>query len=260
MDKGVKFQLQPELDEKTRQKKKKNYPTFVNQPSLVVYPAVGQSWINQGEGGFPNVLYSFTKRLIDILVAGVALILCLPLMIVISILIMVDSPGPIIFRQKRIGRNRRYHSNGHLGERRNGDLKGKPFDIYKFRTMIDKTAHYSISPKDGKDKRLTRVGRVIRATCLDELPQLINVLKGDMTLVGPRPEMPFIVKNYNQLDSLRLAVKPGITGLWQLYGSREQHIHENLHYDLEYIKNRSLILDVKILLKTIGFVFRSKNV
>lgn len=198
--------------------------------------------------------------MIDITVAGLGLILSLPLMVLIYILIKLDSPGPVIFRQKRIGKNRRFFSNGHLSERRSGDLKGQPFNMYKFRTMRHEVAHYAVSPQDGNDQRLTRVGRIIRSTCLDELPQLINVLKGDMTLVGPRPEMPFIVKNYNQMEALRLAVKPGITGLWQLYGSREQPIHENLQYDLDYIKNRSLSLDLKIMLKTISFVFRSKDV
>ncbi len=260
MDKGAQFQVYMELDEKVRQKKKKDYPTFLNQPSLVVYPEVGRSWIKQRKGGLPTTLYDFTKRLIDILVAGVGLILCLPLMIVISILIMLDSPGPVIFTQQRIGKNRRYHSNGHLRERRNEDLKGTPFYIYKFRTMKSDVNQYASSPGDNRDPRLTRFGRLLRQSCLDELPQLINVLKGDMSLVGPRPEMPFIVQNYNHLEALRLAVKPGVSGLWQLYGSRKKHIHENLHYDLDYISNRSLILDLKIMIKTIGFVFGSKNV
>ena len=260
MNEGVQFQLQPELDEKIRQKKPAVYPTIVKQPVSLVYPNVERSWIGHGESRFPTVLYSFTKRMIDIIIAGVGLLISLTLMVLISCLIKLDSRGPIIFRQKRIGRNRRFHSNGHLSDRRNGDLKGQPFDMLKFRTMKHEVDQYAISPHDGNDQRLTRVGRIIRASCLDELPQLINVLKGDMTLVGPRPEMPFIVKNYSLLESLRLAVKPGITGLWQLHGSREQHIHENLNYDLDYIKNRSLSLDLKIILKTIGFVFRSKNV
>ena len=260
MNTGVQFQFFPELDASIRQDEKPTYDSHHDQPSSLINQEIYQTWIGGDFRRFPTVLYRFIKRLIDITVAGLGLIFSLPLTMLISISIKLDSPGPIIFRQKRIGRNRRYHRNGHLGERRNGDLKGQPFNMLKFRTMRHEVAHYADSPHNGDDSRLTRVGRMIRATCLDELPQLINVLKGDMTLVGPRPEMPFIVKNYNQLESLRLAVKPGITGLWQLYGSREQHIHQNLQYDLEYIKNRSLLFELKILLKTIGFVFRSKNV
>lgn len=204
--------------------------------------------------------YPFLKQSIDIVFALVGLIVAMPLMILIAIAIKLDSPGPVLFRQKRIGKNRRYHSNGHLKERRRWDLKGKPFVIYKFRTMRADADPYAISPSDDGDPRLTRVGRVIRSLCLDELPQLINVLKGDMSLVGPRPEMPFIVQKYNMIESLRLLVKPGITGLWQLHGSRKKHIHENLHYDLEYIQKCCLLMDLKILVKTLGFVLKTKNV
>ena len=260
MIKGEQSQFIPELDEEIRQQKRSTYKTTDKQPASLVYQNFEQAWIGRDEPGFPTALYLFIKRLIDITIAGLGLILTLPLMLLISILIRLDSPGPVIFRQKRIGRNRRFYSNGHLSDRRNSDLKGQPFYMFKFRTMKHEVARYAVSPQNENDQRLTRAGRIIRATCLDELPQLINVLKGDMSLVGPRPEMSFIVKNYNPLESLRLAVKPGITGLWQLYGSREQHIHENLQYDLDYIKNRSLSLDLKIMLKTISFVFRSKNV
>lgn len=197
--------------------------------------------------------------MIDLTIAGLGFILCLPLMIVIAVLIKLDSPGPVVFRQIRIGKNRRFHNNGHLRNFRNCDLKGKPFEIYKFRTMRQESDCYAISPQDENDNRLTRMGRIIRAYCLDELPQLIDVLKGDMSLVGPRPEMPFIVAKYGRLEALRLTVKPGITGLWQLCGSRKKHIHENLQYDLDYISQRSLLLDINIIIKTIGFVLGSKN-
>ena len=210
----------------------------------------------------PGVFYNLIKRLLEIIIAGIGLIFTLPIMAFIAFLIRVDSSGPVIFRQKRIGRNRRYNrnGNGHLSDRRNGDLKGKPFEIYKFRTMKQNADHYANSPRDNFDPRITRIGGIIRPLCLDELPQLINVLKGDMSLIGPRPEMPFIVNDYNDMERLRLAVKPGVTGLWQLYGSRKKHIHENLQYDLDYIRNRSFKLDLKIMIKTIGFMFGSKNV
>lgn len=205
-------------------------------------------------------IYETSKRLVDIILALLGLIFLMPVMVIIGVFIKLDSPGPIIFKQQRIGKNRRYHSNGHLTELRKIDLRGQPFWIYKFRTMNQHVEKYASSPGDNSDPRLTGIGRWLRQSCLDELPQLINVLKGDMSLVGPRPEMPFIVQNYNHLEALRLAVKPGITGLWQLYGSRKKHIHENLQYDLDYIRQRSLLLDIKIMIKTIGFVLGSKNV
>lgn len=208
----------------------------------------------------PGKFYETCKRLLDIMLALLGLIILLPVMLLIGCIIKMDSPGPIIFKQQRIGKNRRYHSNGHLRERRNGDLKGTPFFMYKFRTMMQHVEQYANSPSDNGDPRLTRIGRMLRKTCLDELPQLINVIKGDMSLVGPRPEMPFIVQNYDHLQALRLTVKPGITGLWQLYGSRNKHIHENLQYDIDYISNRSLFLDLRILFKTIGFVLGARNV
>ncbi len=210
--------------------------------------------------GKPGLFYIVIKRALDFVLAGMLLILLLPIFTIIACFIKFDSKGSVLFRQQRIGKNRRYHSNGHLIDRRNGNLQGKPFNIYKFRTMKQGVASYAISPREDHDSRVTRIGRFLRSTCLDEMPQLINVLKGDMSLVGPRPEMPFIVKKYNELESLRLAVKPGLTGLWQLYGTRELPIHKNLKYDLDYIKNRSLKLDFKIMLKTVLFMLRFKNV
>lgn len=204
--------------------------------------------------------YPILKRSIDITFSLLGTIMAFPLMVLIAIAIKLDSPGPVLFRQTRVGKNRRYHSNGHLRERRNFDLKGKPFIIYKFRTMRTDADPYAASPGDNNDPRLTRVGKIIRRLCLDELPQLFNVLKGEMSLVGPRPEMPFIVQRYDMIESLRLQAKPGITGLWQLYGSRKKHIHENLHYDLHYIQNCCLWLDLKILLQTVVFILKTKNV
>ena len=115
---------------------------------------------------------------------------------------------------------------------------------------------YAVNPLDPRDGRVTRVGRFLRKTSLDELAQLINVLKGDMSLVGPRPEMPFIVETYNEIHRERLKVLPGITGLWQLSGDRKLAIHENMDYDLYYIRNMSFSLDVAILLETLLFAFR----
>jgi len=183
-------------------------------------------------------LYESVKRLID-LAAGLMIgILLLPVTIPIAIMIKRGSEGPVIFKQKRIGTN------------------GKPFMLYKFRSMYTNTNPYGISPSDRTDKRITKIGRFLRKTSLDELPQILNVIKGDMSLVGPRPEMPFIVEQYTDLQRLRLAVKPGITGLWQLSLDRTMPIHENLDYDLYYIHNRSLLLDLTILWRTLFLAMR----
>jgi lipopolysaccharide/colanic/teichoic acid biosynthesis glycosyltransferase len=113
---------------------------------------------------------------------------------------------------------------------------------------------YEMSPQSSADIRLTRVGRLIRRMSIDELPQLFNVLRGEMSLVGPRPEMPFIVARYRPLERQRLVAKPGITGLWQISAARSFPIHEHLHYDLHYIRNQNAILDCAILLRTITAV------
>jgi lipopolysaccharide/colanic/teichoic acid biosynthesis glycosyltransferase len=231
-------------------------------PGQLVYRNFQDPWLGFIRREFPEEFYSFTKRFIDILVAGMILILSLPIMIITSCLIKFDSPGPVFFKQIRIGKNRRNSStkNGHQHEQRKENLKGKPFMMYKFRTMSTDMKPYDIKPTDRLDSRITRVGKFLRATCLDELPQIINVLKGDLSLVGPRPEMPFIVKNYNHLEALRLKVKPGITGLWQLYAPRTQRIHENLQYDLYYLNKRSLLFDIKIMFMTLGYMVRLQNV
>jgi lipopolysaccharide/colanic/teichoic acid biosynthesis glycosyltransferase len=228
----------------------------------LVYRNFQDPWLGFIRRGFPVEFYSFSKRFIDILAAGIIFILSLPIMIITSCLIKLDSPGPVFFKQIRIGKNRRnnINNNGPHYERRKENLKGKPFMIYKFRTMRTDAKAYDIKPSDKSDSRITRVGKILRATCLDELPQIINVLKGDLSMVGPRPEMPFIVKNYSHLEALRLKVKPGITGLWQLYAPRTQRIHENLQYDLHYLNKRSILFDIKIMFKTLGYMVRLQNV
>jgi lipopolysaccharide/colanic/teichoic acid biosynthesis glycosyltransferase len=220
-------------------------------------------WIHHYFDALPDRYYRIIKRSMDIIISGIALILTFPLMILIAMLIKLDSRGRVIFRQQRIGQNRRRSRNGKdfLNNRRNGhNYKGKPIYIYKFRTMKNGVKSYASKPKDAVDGRLTRIGKFLRATCLDELPQLVNVLRGEMSIVGPRPEMPYIVQDYNYVESMRLLAKPGLTGLWQLYGSRSKHIHENLHFDLDYIRQRSLRLDLSIMLKTLGYMIRSKNI
>jgi exopolysaccharide biosynthesis polyprenyl glycosylphosphotransferase len=178
-------------------------------------------------------LNNVIKRIMDLSIAGANLLILSPLMIVIAVAVKWSSPGPILFRQERVG------------------LNGKKFTMYKFRSMYINTPKYALTPESGKDPRITPVGRILRRTSLDELPQLFNVIKGDMSIVGPRPEMPFIVETYNEIQRERLKVKPGITGLWQISADRAKQIHENIEYDLYYVENASPLLDLVIILRTI---------
>jgi lipopolysaccharide/colanic/teichoic acid biosynthesis glycosyltransferase len=166
------------------------------------------------------------------------LVVFAPLLAVIALLVRLDSPGPSLFIQKRVG------------------LHGRLFDIYKFRSMHVGVPRYELSPATSRDRRITRIGRWLRRTSLDELPQLFNVLLGSMSLVGPRPEMLFLVERHIERHSLRLQAKPGITGLWQLSPARAAQIHENPEYDHYYIHNRSCWLDAAILLHTLLFAVR----
>lgn len=182
--------------------------------------------------------YEIAKRIFDFLAGVILFVFALPLGLVIAALIRQDSPGPVLFTQERIGRG------------------GRPFRLYKFRSMYVNAPKYALHPRDAEDPRITRVGRFLRRSSLDELPQLINVLRGEMSLVGPRPEMPFIVKKYNPHQRQRLDVIPGITGIWQLSADRAFLIHENIFYDLYYIRHRSFFMDVAILLHTLAFAMR----
>jgi len=182
--------------------------------------------------------YAFCKRALDLTISALLLTLFAPLLALIALLIRMDSPGPALFIQKRVGRN------------------GELFDIYKFRSMYAGSAKYALSPTTSHDPRITRIGRLLRRTSLDELPQLLNVLLGNMSLVGPRPEMPFIVERYNQQQRQRLSVIPGVTGLWQISPHRAYPIHQNIEYDLYYIRNRTFMMDIAILVQTAFFTMR----
>lgn len=182
--------------------------------------------------------YDTCKRVFDLVAV---LLLMVPTAIVgtvVACLICLDSPGPVLFHQMRVGRN------------------GIQFKLYKFRSMHATAPKYDFHPRGADDPRVTRVGRWLRRTSLDELPQLVNVMKGDMSLVGPRPEMPFVVEQYNAVHLQRLAVKPGITGLWQLSADRAFFIHENIQYDLYYIRHRNFFMDWAILLHTAVFAMK----
>ena len=178
------------------------------------------------------------KRAFDLVVSGMLLLVFLPLMAILSLAILWVDGAPVLFRQKRVG------------------YGGRTFHILKFRSMYANAPKYAVTPDSGEDPRITPIGKFLRRSSLDELPQLLNVLRGDMSLVGPRPEMPFIVETYNDLQRQRLNAKPGITGLWQISPDRAQAIHENMDYDIYYIRNQSLLLDIAILAKTVVSVMK----
>lgn len=182
--------------------------------------------------------YETAKRIFDFCAALALLVFTLPIWAIFASLIRWDSKGPVFFRQLRVGR------------------EGKEFELYKFRSMRVDAPKYDFHPTGADDPRITRVGSWLRRTSLDELPQLINILKGEMSLVGPRPEMPFIVEGYNARHRQRLSVIPGLTGLWQLSADRAFLIHENIQYDLYYIRHRNFFMDLAVLLHTVVFAMK----
>lgn len=206
------------------------------------------TWVWEMDGLFvatagfnaPGKSYRAMKRLIDIVCAATLIALTAPICAFLAILIRFESRGPILFSQTRVGQN------------------GRLFEILKFRSMRVDAPKYARSPDDQTDNRITRVGRFLRKTSFDELPQLINVLKGDMSLVGPRPEMPFITEEYGPWEATRLTVPQGITGLWQLSADRKYAIHQSIEYDLYYIQNRTVLMDIAILLHTL--VYAAKGI
>lgn len=189
-------------------------------------------------GGYADI----GKPFIDIVIAAGLLLAVLPIMLVVAVLIKLDSRGPIIFRQDRYGKD------------------GVTFSIYKFRTMYTDAPRYSVSPTSSLDPRITRIGRILRKTSLDELPQLVNILKGEMSFIGPRPELKNIVEEqYTELERQRFIVKPGITGLWQVSEARKEPIHHNLQYDFHYISNVSITMDIKIIIQTVRVMIKSNT-
>jgi exopolysaccharide biosynthesis polyprenyl glycosylphosphotransferase len=192
------------------------------------------------------------KRLFDIVVASALLVLLFPVMLIVAIAIKLDSPGPVLFKQERVG------------------AQGKRFKMYKFRSMcqdaerktvqvVRSDGHGNIIHKFAHDPRVTRVGSFIRRTSLDEIPQLLNVIQGSMSIVGPRPELPWIVETYELWQLRRLSVPQGITGWWQINGRSDKLMHLNSDYDIYYIDNYSLRLDFIILLCTLPAVFRGNG-
>jgi len=198
-----------------------------------------ENWCKNPDSRMP--VYRFVKRLMDLVVSALALLIFAPFWILLIILVRLDSKGPAIFSHIRVGKN------------------GKLFRLYKFRTMHTGAGKQEFAPTSLKDPRITGMGRILRRTSLDELPQIWNILKGEMSLVGPRPEMEFIVNKYTAMQKNRLLVKPGLTGLWQVLGRKDLPLHENAEYDYYYILHRSFLLDLHILLKTIIVVISGKG-
>jgi lipopolysaccharide/colanic/teichoic acid biosynthesis glycosyltransferase len=198
------------------------------------------------------------RRLLNIVVATVGLVVALPLLLVVAVLVKLTSRGPVLFKQTRIGLDRRSLSRAGGNTRRQLDLGGKPFTMYKFRTMYAERgtgARQAWAQPD--DPRATPIGRVLRKFRLDELPQLVNVLKGEMNIVGPRPEQPAIfVYLSEQIEGYqrRQRVRPGITGWAQInlsYDRTVDDVRRKVSFDLEYIRHQSALVDCKIMLRTL---------
>jgi Undecaprenyl-phosphate glucose phosphotransferase len=205
-------------------------------------------------GGLPIVnlqstgvlgINAFLKRIFDVVFSALFLLLLSPLLALLALLVKLSSPGPVLFRQERVG------------------LDGKPFEMLKFRTMRADAESGGAQFAEPADPRTTILGSFLRRTSLDELPQLINVLKGDMSLVGPRPERPVFIERFRRRIpryQLRHMVKAGMTGWAQIHGLRgNTSIEKRVEYDLYYIEHWSLLLDLKILARTVAFGFLSRN-
>jgi exopolysaccharide biosynthesis polyprenyl glycosylphosphotransferase len=210
---------------------------FARADSVFTFPQSGELWFYEDS----------LKRLLDVALAMFGLVATLPIWLGIVLAIKLDSPGPAIFMQQRVG------------------LHGRRFRFYKFRSMYvdaeqrlaEVQAHNEIDGpvfKMRNDPRVSRVGAFLRRTSLDELPQLLNVLMGDMSLVGPRPPLPLEVEKYRPSDLVRLSVKPGLTCLWQIRGRSNVSFDKWMEYDREYVRNMSFWLDVQILVRTVWVV------
>jgi exopolysaccharide biosynthesis polyprenyl glycosylphosphotransferase len=212
--------------------------------------------------GFPLLSFSttptneallFVRRILDVILAGFILVIFGPLvMLPAAILIKLTSSGPVLFKQTRCG------------------LNGRQFVMYKFRSMVSNAEQLRVELeglnemdgpvfKSSRDPRITTVGKIIRRRSIDELPQIFNVLRGDMSLVGPRPPLPAEVARYERWQRRRLSMKPGMTCLWQISGRNEVSFDDWMKLDLTYIDNWSLLLDLKILLKTVPVVLLGRG-
>jgi lipopolysaccharide/colanic/teichoic acid biosynthesis glycosyltransferase len=209
----------------------------------------------------PPVEEHLGRRLLNVSVATLGIVVAAPIMVVVAVIVKLTSRGPVVYTQTRVGLDQRTPGAGSENRRRAKDIGGKPFLIYKFRTMqVDAEATTGAVWATPADPRLTPVGGFLRQYRLDELPQLFNVLKGDMNIVGPRPERPQLfetLKGNVDYYQLRQRAKPGITGLAQIsqqYDGCLEDVRRKVQYDLEYLRRRSLAQDIKIMVKTVPVV------
>ncbi len=190
-------------------------------------------------------MYKFFKRFFDIAASLAAIVVLSPLMLVTAVAVKLDSKGPVIFKQQRLG------------------LKGKVFNIYKFRSMCCGAEHMGTGVYSGDDDvRVTRVGRILRKTSIDELPQLVNILKGEMSFIGPRPPLtyhPWDISEYTPEQMKMFDVRPGITGWAQINGRKDVEWHKRIELNCWYVDNQSLLLDIKILLVTVLKVLKNED-
>ncbi|AGX45197.1 sugar transferase [Clostridium saccharobutylicum] len=197
-------------------------------------------------------LYCFIKRVMDILGSAMGLVILSPILLVIGIIVKIESKGPLVFAQERVG------------------LNGKRFKMYKFRSMVAnaeelKSKLHDQNEMNGpmfkmkEDPRVTKVGKFIRRTSLDELPQLVNVLKGEMSLVGPRPSLPKEVEQFEDWMMTRFSVKPGLTCYWQVSGRNDIEFEDWMKLDAKYVSERSTLVDIKLILKTFGVLFGDEH-
>lgn len=191
-----------------------------------------------------SLIYDIYSRVIDIFLSIIGLIIGIPLVLIFGILIKLEDKGPIIYKQERVGKY------------------GKLFDVYKLRSMKMDAEKYGAQWAQDNDPRILKVGKFIRKTRIDEIPQLFNILKGDMSIIGPRPERPMFTMQFNEeIDGFinRLLVKPGLTGLAQVNGGYEITPEEKYKWDMKYISKRNIICDLKIIIKTIGIVLTGEG-
>ena len=213
----------------------------------------GEKDMSMGERNKNRRFYHLVKRIIDVVLSLFGLVLISPFVVIIAILIKIDSKGPVFFKHHRIGKN------------------GKPFSMYKFRTMKDgaeamindftpeQVEEWNENFKLKDDPRITRIGKFLRKTSLDELPQLINILRGDMSIVGPRPIIEVELEEYGNDKDEFLSIRPGLTGWWASNGRSEISYPERCSYELYYVRNESFWLDVKVMFLSVFSVFLHKG-
>lgn len=214
----------------------------VNREEILLEEQLENSWI----------LYDFVKRIMDVICSAIGLIILSPIFLIVAILIKAESSGSSIFSQERVGKD------------------GKSFKMYKFRSMITNAEELKDKLKEKNemsgpmfklkdDPRVTKVGKFIRKTSIDELPQLFNILKGDMSLVGPRPSLPKEVMCFEDWMLKRLKVKPGLTCYWQVSGRSDIDFEDWMRLDIKYVRERNILIDVILIIKTFGVLFGDEH-